>query len=84
MDLAITIRTCIIANGIASVQAGAGIVHDSVPEREWEETENKARALLMAIGRVRSINAGSRENERAPREKPDATRGGSARVSTSV
>jgi len=84
MDLAITIRTCIIANGIASVQAGAGIVHDSVPEREWEETENKARALLMAIGRVRSINAGSRENERAPREKTDDARSGSARVSTTV
>jgi anthranilate synthase component 1 len=54
MDLAITIRTCVIANGIANVQAGAGIVHDSVPEREWDETENKARALLTAIGRVRS------------------------------
>ena len=53
MDLAITIRTCVIANGEASVQAGAGIVADSVPEREWEETENKARALLTAIGRVR-------------------------------
>jgi anthranilate synthase component 1 len=53
MDLAITIRTCIIAGGRATVQAGAGIVHDSVPEREWEETENKARALLTAIGRVR-------------------------------
>ena len=53
MDLAITIRTCVIAGGIASVQAGAGIVHDSVPEREWDETENKARALLTAIGRVR-------------------------------
>jgi anthranilate synthase component 1 len=54
MDLAITIRTCVIANGVANVQAGAGIVHDSVPEREWDETENKARALLTAIGRVRS------------------------------
>jgi anthranilate synthase component I len=54
MDLAITIRTCVIANGVASVQAGAGIVHDSVPEREWEETENKARAILLAIGRVRN------------------------------
>jgi anthranilate synthase component 1 len=54
MDLAITIRTCVIANGVANVQAGAGIVHDSVPEREWEETENKARALLTAIGRVRA------------------------------
>ena len=54
MDLAITIRTCVIANGVASVQAGGGIVHDSVPELEWIETENKARALLTAIGRVRA------------------------------
>jgi len=54
MDLAITIRTCVLANGVASVQAGAGIVADSVPEREWEETENKARAMLTAIGRVRA------------------------------
>ena len=53
MDLAITIRTCVIANGVASVQAGAGIVHDSVPAREWEETESKAGALLAAIGRIR-------------------------------
>src|SRR5688500_2200528 len=55
MDLAITIRTCVIADGVASVQTGAGIVADSVPEREWEETENKARALLTAIGQVRSV-----------------------------
>jgi anthranilate synthase component 1 len=54
MDLAITIRTCVIADGVASVQVGAGIVHDSVPSREWEETESKARALLTAIGRVRA------------------------------
>jgi len=54
MDLAITIRTCVIANGGAYVQAGAGIVHDSVPAREWEETESKARALLTAIGRARA------------------------------
>jgi anthranilate synthase component 1 len=53
MDLAITIRTCVIAGGIASVQAGAGIVADSVPEREWEETRSKARALLSAIASVR-------------------------------
>ena len=53
MDLAITIRTCVIANGTAHVQAGAGIVSDSVPAREWEETENKARALLTAIAQVR-------------------------------
>jgi anthranilate synthase component 1 len=54
MDLAITIRTCVLAGGEASVQAGAGIVHDSDAEREWEETENKARAMLTAIGRVRA------------------------------
>jgi anthranilate synthase component 1 len=54
MDLAITIRTCVIAGGKASIQVGAGIVADSVPEREWDETENKARALLTALGRVKS------------------------------
>ncbi|HET9425094.1 MAG TPA: anthranilate synthase component I family protein [Gemmatimonadaceae bacterium] len=53
MDLAITIRTCVIAGGVASVQTGAGIVHDSVPEMEWRETENKARAVLTAIGKAR-------------------------------
>ncbi len=53
MDLAITIRTCVIADGVASVQAGAGIVADSVPATEWDETENKARALLTAIGQAR-------------------------------
>jgi anthranilate synthase component 1 len=53
MDLAITIRTCVIANDTASVQAGAGIVADSVPALEWEETENKARAILTAIGQAR-------------------------------
>jgi anthranilate synthase component 1 len=55
MDLAITIRTCIIADGKASVQAGAGIVADSVPEREWEETRSKAQALLTAIASVRRL-----------------------------
>ena len=48
----------VIAGGVASVQTGAGIVYDSVPEREWEETENKARALLTAIGRVRGDASG--------------------------
>ena len=53
MDLAITIRTCVIANGIASVQSAAGVVYDSIPEREFLEHRNKARALLAAIGQVR-------------------------------
>jgi len=53
MDLAITIRTCIITAGKASVQAGAGIVADSVAESEWDETRGKAQALLSAIASVR-------------------------------
>ncbi|MGK2961176.1 MAG: anthranilate synthase component I family protein [Gemmatimonadaceae bacterium] len=53
MDLAITIRTCVIAGGIASVQAGAGIVADSVGSSEWRETESKAGALLTAIAQAR-------------------------------
>jgi len=57
MDLAITIRTCVIADGEANVQAGGGIVADSDPALEWEETENKARAMLTAIGRVQAARA---------------------------
>lgn len=49
MDTAIAIRTVVITGGKAYVQAGAGIVADSVPEREWEECRSKARALLEAL-----------------------------------
>jgi len=49
MDTAITIRTIIIKNGTAYVQVGAGIVADSVPEKEYQECLNKAQALLTAI-----------------------------------
>lgn len=49
MDTCIIIRTILIKNGIAYVQAGAGIVADSEPESEYEETLNKARALIKAI-----------------------------------
>jgi anthranilate synthase component 1 len=52
MDLAIAIRTGIIHNGNLYVQAAAGIVADSVPESEWQETENKARAVLRAAEQV--------------------------------
>jgi Anthranilate/para-aminobenzoate synthases component I len=48
MDLAIAIRTAVIKDGTLYVQAGAGIVADSVPENEWEETRNKARAVVRA------------------------------------
>ncbi|MFS0656529.1 anthranilate synthase component I [Bacillus sp. 179-C3.3 HS] len=49
IDSCITIRTMSVKNQVASIQAGAGIVADSVPEKEWEETCNKAGALLKAI-----------------------------------
>jgi anthranilate synthase component 1 len=49
LDTAITIRTIIIKNNIAYIQAGAGIVADSVPEQEYQESLNKAQALLAAI-----------------------------------
>ncbi|MBE3089093.1 MAG: anthranilate synthase component I [Actinobacteria bacterium] len=49
LDTCITIRTAIIKDGKAYIQAGAGIVYDSVPENEWNETLNKAGALFKAI-----------------------------------
>ena len=52
LDTAIAIRTAVIRNGTLYVQAGAGIVHDSVPANEWQETENKARAVLRAADMV--------------------------------
>jgi anthranilate synthase component 1 len=49
MDMAIAIRTAVIKDGKLYVQAGAGIVADSQPESEWEETQNKARAIVRAV-----------------------------------
>ena len=49
LDTAIAIRTIVITNGIAYIQAGAGIVADSIPEREYQECLSKAQALLTAI-----------------------------------
>jgi anthranilate synthase component 1 len=49
LDMAITLRTIVVAEGIAYVQAGAGVVADSRPEREFEETLEKAGAMFKAI-----------------------------------
>ena len=49
MDMAIAIRTAFIRDHKASVQAGAGLVLDSIPENEWMETRNKASASVEAI-----------------------------------
>ena len=54
MDVAIAIRTGVIKNKILYVQAGAGIVADSIPLNEWVETQNKAKAVLRAAEIVQS------------------------------
>ena len=51
-DTAIAIRTAVIQDGRLHVQAGGGVVHDSDPAKEWEETMNKARALFRAVAQA--------------------------------
>ncbi|MDP2729961.1 MAG: anthranilate synthase component I [Dehalococcoidales bacterium] len=57
MDMAIAIRTMVVKKGIAYTQAGGGVVYDSVPELEYEETMNKAGALLNAISQAESADS---------------------------
>ena len=57
IDTALAIRTMFVQNGRASIQAGAGIVADSVPSDEHLECENKARALLAAVPGARQMSA---------------------------
>ena len=54
MDLAITIRTACVENGRLTVNAGAGIVYDSDPEKERQETVNKAKAIAKALELIAS------------------------------
>ncbi|MBY8913684.1 anthranilate synthase component I [Bacillus sp. YC2] len=61
IDSCITIRTMSVKNGTASIQAGAGIVADSVPEAEYEESCNKAGALLRTIQIAEDIFSGREE-----------------------
>ncbi len=61
MDTAIAIRTAVIKDGALYIQAGAGIVADSVPRNEWNETMNKARAIFRAVA-MASAGLGGQEN----------------------
>ncbi len=70
MDSAITIRSVVLKDGKAYVQAGAGLVADSVPESEYLESCNKARAVLMAIHQAESVK--SKKGEKAKSKKPFA------------
>lgn len=58
MDLAIAIRTLVTLGDTIFVQAGAGIVADSDPGKEWEETMNKARAVLRAVAMAAQAEEG--------------------------
>jgi anthranilate synthase component 1 len=49
LDTAIAIRTAVIKDGTLHIQAGAGVVYDSIPLNEWEETLNKGRAVFRAV-----------------------------------
>jgi anthranilate synthase component 1 len=67
MDFCITIRTMLILNGKVYIQAGAGIVADSDPEAEYQETVNKARGMMQAIDMAASgldITAGNNQHEK--------------------
>ena len=55
LDMAIAIRTAFLRDGVAYVQAGAGIVADSVPAAEYEECRNKAAAVLRAVAAAQSL-----------------------------
>jgi anthranilate synthase component 1 len=58
LDTAIAIRSALVRNGTATVRAGAGVVHDSVPQLEADETRRKAEAVLRAIAAANSSRAG--------------------------
>ncbi len=62
MDMAIAIRTIVMKKDIAYVQTGCGVVYDSVPELEYKETMNKAKAMLEAINQAESPSGISRRN----------------------
>jgi anthranilate synthase component 1 len=57
LDMAIAIRTAVMRDGHAHVQASAGVVADSIPANEEQETQNKARAVLQAIATAQTITA---------------------------
>ena len=74
MDTAISIRTAVVKDNHLYVQAGAGIVADSIPLREWEETMNKAQALLAAVEMAAN---GLCASDKQSRENPDLQEGAS-------
>ena len=56
MDTCIVLRTAIVKDNVMHIQAGAGIVYDSVPEMEFQETVNKAMAVIRAASEANNLN----------------------------
>jgi anthranilate synthase component I len=73
MDTCIALRTLVLHDGKAYIQAGAGIVADSVPELEYQETLNKARGLLKAI-EITEERTSRIKSEPNPRQSNAASR----------
>jgi anthranilate synthase component 1 len=66
LDMAIAIRTAVVENGICRIQAGAGIVADSIAENEYREAESKAQALFRAVELARERSASPIARSRLP------------------
>jgi len=62
LDSCIALRTMVIKNGIAHVQAGGGIVADSTPEGEYQESVNKSKALLTALEKAHRGNRSRKQS----------------------
>ena len=56
LDSSIALRTCVVKDGVAYIQAGAGVVADSDPTYEYNETCNKAAGMLRAIHRAKELS----------------------------
>jgi len=69
LDSCIAIRTAVVKKGVAYVQAGAGLVADSVPSREYQETMNKQGALLRALATAQSSRGSDRRRQSPARKK---------------
>jgi anthranilate synthase component 1 len=70
MDVAIAIRTAVLKDAVLHVQAAAGVVADSDPQSEWQETLHKARAILRAAEIATAEYAGNRGGEIGVRPQP--------------
>ena len=74
LDSCIAIRTMVVKKGLASVQAGAGLVADSVPQREYQETVNKARALIAALEVAHNARGRASPRKEKRRSRPARTK----------